>query len=117
VFFPVRRKTLQINEARIVSRFGWGLAKTIENHGLAKFKTNLQRVSLTSITTFTRLLTLFAVTRGAFSHPERTPADPAAAYGRGWRPVLAHGRALQGPRGFPFRFAASLCARHSDRLQ
>ncbi|KAF9650718.1 MSF1-domain-containing protein [Thelephora ganbajun] len=36
-------KTLQINEARIVSRFGWGLAKTIENHGLAKFKTNLQR--------------------------------------------------------------------------
>jgi len=36
-------KTLQTNEARIVSRFGWGLAKTIENHGLAKFKTNLQR--------------------------------------------------------------------------
>jgi len=36
-------KTLQINEARIVSRFGWGLAKAIENHGLAKFKTNLQR--------------------------------------------------------------------------
>jgi len=36
-------KTLQTNEARIISRFGWGLAKTIENHGLAKFKTNLQR--------------------------------------------------------------------------
>jgi len=36
-------KTLQTNEARIVSRFGWGLAKAIENHGLAKFKTNLQR--------------------------------------------------------------------------
>jgi len=36
-------KTLQTNEARIVSRFGWGLAKTIENHGLAKFKANLQR--------------------------------------------------------------------------
>lgn len=36
-------RTLQTNEARIVSRFGWGLAKTIENHGLAKFKTNLQR--------------------------------------------------------------------------
>jgi len=36
-------KTLQINEARIFSRFGWGLAKAIENHGLAKFKTNLQR--------------------------------------------------------------------------
>ena len=44
-FLPVHRKTLQINEARIVSRFGWGLAKTIESHGLAKFKTNLQRVS------------------------------------------------------------------------
>ena len=54
---PVRRKTLQMNEARIVSRFGWGLTKTIENHGLAKFKTNIQRVSSTSITTFTRLLT------------------------------------------------------------
>jgi len=36
-------KTLQMNEARIVSRFGWGLTKTIENHGLAKFKANLQR--------------------------------------------------------------------------
>jgi len=36
-------KTLQTNEARIISRFGWGLAKTIENHGLAKFKANLQR--------------------------------------------------------------------------
>jgi hypothetical protein len=51
LFSPDCRKTLQINEARIVSRFGWGLAKTIENHGLAKFKTNLQRVSPTSITT------------------------------------------------------------------
>jgi len=36
-------KTLQTNEARIISRFGWGLAKAIENHGLAKFKTNLQK--------------------------------------------------------------------------
>ena len=51
---PDYRKTLQINEARIVSRFGWGLAKAIENHGLAKFKTNLQRVSSASITAFTR---------------------------------------------------------------
>lgn len=61
VFFPVYRRTLQINEARIVSRFGWGLAKTIENHGLAKFKTNLQRVSFTPITTSPRLLTPFTV--------------------------------------------------------
>jgi len=36
-------KTLQSNEAQIVSRFGWGLAKSIENHGLARFKTNLAR--------------------------------------------------------------------------
>jgi len=52
VSLPGYRKTLQMNEARIVSRFGWGLTKTIENHGLAKFKTNLQRVSPPSITTF-----------------------------------------------------------------
>jgi len=36
-------KTLQTNEARIISRFGWGLAKSIESHGLARFKANLQR--------------------------------------------------------------------------
>jgi hypothetical protein len=37
-------KTLQITEASIVSGFGWGLTKRIENHGLAKFKANVQRV-------------------------------------------------------------------------
>jgi len=36
-------KTLQTHQASIVSRFGWGLAKTIENHGLARFKANVQR--------------------------------------------------------------------------
>jgi len=36
-------KTSQTNEARIISRFGWGLAKSIESHGLARFKANLQR--------------------------------------------------------------------------
>ena len=41
-----------MNEARIVSRFGWGLTKTIENHGLAKFKANLQRVSPISTLSF-----------------------------------------------------------------
>ena len=40
------RQTLQQTEARIISNFGWGLTKQIENHGLNKFKTNLQRVSL-----------------------------------------------------------------------
>jgi hypothetical protein len=39
------RKTLQTTEARIVSGFGWGLTKRIENHGLARFKANVQRVS------------------------------------------------------------------------
>jgi hypothetical protein len=36
-------KTLQHTEARIVSRFGWGLTKKIENHGLSRFKANMQR--------------------------------------------------------------------------
>ena len=70
-----------MNEARIVSRFGWGLTKTIENHGLAKFKTNLQRVSSTSITTFTRFLTPSTVARGGFSYPDHASTDPATTYG------------------------------------
>lgn len=36
-------KTLQHTEARIVSRFGWGLTKKIESHGLSRFKANMQR--------------------------------------------------------------------------
>ncbi|KXN81122.1 Protein UPS1, mitochondrial [Leucoagaricus sp. SymC.cos] len=36
-------KTLQHTEARIFSGFGWGLTKKIENHGLTRFKANLQR--------------------------------------------------------------------------
>ncbi|KAH9486682.1 Protein UPS1, mitochondrial [Psilocybe cubensis] len=36
-------KTLQHTEARVVSKFGWGLTKKIENHGLSKFKANMQR--------------------------------------------------------------------------
>ena len=35
--------TLQHTEARIFSRFGWGMTKRIENHGLSRFKANLQR--------------------------------------------------------------------------
>ena len=94
VFFflsSVYRKTLQINEARIVSRFGWGLAKAIENHGLVKFKINLQRVSPTSITTLTNRLIPPTVPRGAFSHPEHASTDPATTYGRRWCLVLTHG--------------------------
>ncbi|KAF9015470.1 PRELI-like family-domain-containing protein [Cyathus striatus] len=36
-------QTLQHTEARIVSGFGWGLTKRIENHGLSRFKANVQR--------------------------------------------------------------------------
>jgi hypothetical protein len=43
------RKTLQTTEARIISGFGWGLTRQIENYGLARFRKNVQRVS-----TFTR---------------------------------------------------------------
>ena len=51
-------KTLQTTEAMFLSGFGWGLTKKIENYGLAKFKANLQRVSL--------VLYLFSV--GLYSH-------------------------------------------------
>ncbi|EMD41643.1 hypothetical protein CERSUDRAFT_110217 [Gelatoporia subvermispora B] len=36
-------KTLQYNEARFVSGFGWGLTKRIENHVLTRFKANVQK--------------------------------------------------------------------------
>jgi len=36
-------KTLQNTEVRIVSGFGWGLTKRIENYGINKFKSNIQR--------------------------------------------------------------------------
>lgn len=44
----ISRKTLQTTEARIVSGFGWGLTKQIENYGLARFRKNVQRVCLFS---------------------------------------------------------------------
>ncbi|KAF8592014.1 MSF1-domain-containing protein [Ramaria rubella] len=37
------RKTLQISEARVISRFGWGLAKRIESLGVMKFKSHLEK--------------------------------------------------------------------------
>ena len=46
------RKTLQATEARIISRFGWGLTKTIENHGLTRFKANVQRVGVASLSSW-----------------------------------------------------------------
>jgi len=36
-------KTLQTTEASITSKFGWGLTRRIESHGLARFKANVQR--------------------------------------------------------------------------
>jgi chromosomal replication initiation ATPase DnaA len=46
IHYNQRRKTLQHTQARIVSRFGWGLTKKIENHGLSRFKAHMQRVWL-----------------------------------------------------------------------
>lgn len=46
-----RSKTLQTTEARIISGFGWGLTKRIESHGLQRFKTNVQRVSILHVLT------------------------------------------------------------------
>jgi hypothetical protein len=37
-------KTLQTSQVSIVSRFGWGLTKKIEDHGLAKFQANIRKV-------------------------------------------------------------------------
>jgi len=73
-------KTLQTNEARIISRFGWGLAKSIENHGLARFKANLQRsregVSLIlGLLRQSRLQPMTLASDGTFLAPLRT--DPA----------------------------------------
>jgi len=72
-------KTLQINEASIVSRFGWGLTKRIENHGLARFKANVQRsregVSLIlSLLRQSRLQAVSLTADGTMSVPSYTPS-------------------------------------------
>ncbi|KAG9314608.1 PRELI-like family-domain-containing protein [Chiua virens] len=36
-------RTVQTTEAYITSKFGWGLTKRIESHGLARFKAHVQR--------------------------------------------------------------------------
>jgi len=36
-------KTAQTTEARVLSGFGWGLAKRIESHGLNRFKAHVHR--------------------------------------------------------------------------
>lgn len=36
-------KTVQTTQARFISGFGWGLTKRIENHGLNRFKANIQK--------------------------------------------------------------------------
>ena len=53
----MRSKTLQTTEARIRSGFGWGLTQRIESHGMAKFKSHLQRVGDQSLDIFFLLLT------------------------------------------------------------
>lgn len=68
-------KTLQHTEARVVSKFGWGLTKKIENHGLSKFKANMQRsregVSL--ILSLLRQSRLQPMTLGAENSQEAPP--------------------------------------------
>jgi hypothetical protein len=41
-----RSRTVQLTEAYITSKFGWGLTRRIESHGLARFKAHVQRVRL-----------------------------------------------------------------------
>jgi hypothetical protein len=64
-------KTLQTTEARIVSGFGWGLTKRIENYGLTRFKANVQRVCIV-ITVFfpSPTYTSFTVSRGRVPHSQ-----------------------------------------------
>jgi hypothetical protein len=40
---PMIRQTLQCSEARVISRFGWGLAKRIESLGVTRFKSHLEK--------------------------------------------------------------------------
>jgi len=76
-------KTLQHTEARIVSGFGWGLTKRIENHGLTRFKANLQRsregVSLILSLIRESRLQPMAMTLGAENSHPPSPASESKA--------------------------------------
>lgn len=41
---------MQTTEAYITSKFGWGLTKRIESHGLARFKAHVQKARSTPYT-------------------------------------------------------------------
>jgi hypothetical protein len=64
-----RSRTVQTTEAYITSRFGWGMTKRIESHGLARFKAHVQRVSV--FYCFSSLLSsdLYVVSAGRLPHP------------------------------------------------
>lgn len=44
------RRTVQTTEGYITSKFGWGLTKRIESHGLARFKAHVQKACPTPYT-------------------------------------------------------------------
>ncbi|KAI6005124.1 MSF1-domain-containing protein [Pisolithus orientalis] len=75
--------TLQTTEAYITSKFGWGLTRRIENHGLSRFKAHVQRsrqgVSL--MLDLIRQARLQPMTLGSYTsqlHSDRTSFAPNA---------------------------------------
>jgi len=88
-------QTLQQTEARIISNFGWGLTKQIENHGLNKFKTNLQRSreGVSVVLTLLRQSRLEPMTLGAGAETrrdipsgfERQPSDQEGEKASAWK--------------------------------
>jgi len=70
-------KTVQTTQARFVSGFGWGLTKRIENHGLSKFKANIQK-SREGVSLVLRLLResqMQPLALGATSNAVQTPSQ------------------------------------------
>jgi hypothetical protein len=80
--FRCNSKTLQTTEANIVSGFGWGLTKRIENYGLTRFKANVQRVCVSPPVTTCAYLAL--VSRRGLSHPQPAEAVSSSANDTGF---------------------------------
>jgi len=76
-------KTLQTTQGRFISAFGWGLTKRIENHGLNKFKANIQK-SREGVALVLRLLREsrmhpMPLTQGTDFRPSFTYTDPSTS--------------------------------------
>lgn len=83
LFEQAANGTLQTTEAYITSKFGWGLTRRIENHGLSRFKAHVQRsrqgVSL--MLDLIRQARLQPMTLGSYTsqlHSDRTSFAPNA---------------------------------------